>query len=79
MRRGAIVAGEFHAPAPEPPAELLLATATISAYRFRGRPRDPEDGRHRAVVVFAEPTMTPHRLAMLLRDAADRLELLPPT
>lgn len=61
---------------PEPPAETLLVTATISAYRFRGRPRDPLDGRHKRVVVFAAADMRPIQLAADLRAAAERLELL---
>lgn len=62
---------------PGPPSELLLATATISAYRFNGRPRDPLDGRHKRVVLFVRADVHPTQLAADLRAAADRLELLP--
>ena len=57
---------------------MLLATDTISAYMFNGRPRDPLNGQHQRVVVFAPVDVRPHTLAEHLRDAADRLQTLPP-
>lgn len=59
---------------PAPPAEILLATATTLAVRVKGRPRSPETGLHRELVIYAEPTMTGSKLAVRLRDAADRLD-----
>lgn len=57
----------------ERPAEYLLETREVVACRVRGNPRDVENGAHRRVVIFAEPTMTPSRLATYLRSAADAL------
>lgn len=57
----------------ERPAELLLDGRELVAFRVRGRPRDPEDGTHRQVVVFVAPDLAPTRLAGLLRGAADAL------
>jgi hypothetical protein len=62
---------------PGPPTEVLLATGDLLAVRVHGRPRDPQEGHHKAVVVFTDATMSPHRLAGYLRDAAERLELVP--
>ena len=58
----------------ERPAEYLLETRELVAFRVRGRPRDPADGRHREVVIYAQATMTPGRLAAYLRNAAAALD-----
>lgn len=57
-----------------PPTEVLLATATTLAVRVKGRPRSPDTGLHRELVIFTDPTMTGTKLAVRLRDAADRLD-----
>ncbi len=59
---------------PQRPAEYLLGTREVVAFRVRGNPRDVEKGRHREVVIFAQATMSPSRLATYLRAAADALE-----
>lgn len=59
---------------PAPPAEILLQTASTLAVRVKGKPRSPGTGHHRELVIFTEPTMTPPKLAVRLRDAADRLD-----
>jgi hypothetical protein len=63
---------------PAPRADVLLATSTIAAYRFNGRPRDPFNGQHKRVIVFAAADVGPHTLAEHLLDAAERLQTLPP-
>src|SRR5262249_51773515 len=57
-----------------PPSEYLLATRDLVAYRLRGRPRDRQDGKPKAVGIFAGPTTTPAALARLLRNAAQALD-----
>jgi hypothetical protein len=52
----------------------MLATKEVRAVRLRGRPRDPENGQHLAVVIYAHATMTPARLAGYLREAAQALD-----
>lgn len=59
---------------PEPPSATVILTEHCVVHRLNGRPRDPEDGRHRRVVVFTGPMVSRGELAGLLRDVADRLE-----
>ena len=54
----------------------LIRTPNVLALRLNGRPRDPLKGEHKRIVVYAGATMTAAQLAVQLRDAADRLELL---
>jgi hypothetical protein len=39
--------------------------------------RDPDDGRHKIVVIFAAPTLTPVKLGGYVREAAQALDPLP--
>ena len=59
---------------PKPPSDVMVETGDLLALRVHGRARSPLDGKHREVVVFVQPTMTPNQLAILLRGAADRLD-----
>jgi hypothetical protein len=52
----------------------MLATRELVCFRLRGRPRDVQPGHHREVVIYAQPTMTPARLAGYLRAAAQALD-----
>jgi hypothetical protein len=42
-----------------------------------GRVHDPEEGRHRQLVIHAAATFPPERLAELLRDVAATLDASP--
>lgn len=53
--------------------ETLIETAEITVARVMGRPRAPEDGRHRKAVVFVGVEVSTPQVVGLLRDAADRL------
>jgi hypothetical protein len=53
--------------------DVLVETGAALLLRLNGRPRNPESGCHREVVVFSAVTLPPRDLARRLRDAADRL------
>jgi hypothetical protein len=38
----------------------LLSTGDLLAICIHGRPRDPANGQHKAVVIFTAPTMSAH-------------------
>lgn len=54
--------------------KVLIDEREFLVLRLNGIPRDPVDGRHRRLVVYASPTLGSHLVARLLRQAADRLE-----
>jgi hypothetical protein len=54
--------------------ETLVETEELSVVRVMGRPRGPEDDRHRKAVVFVGVETSTGQLVGLLRDAAERLE-----
>jgi hypothetical protein len=54
--------------------ERLVETSDVAAFRVHGRPRDPENGRHRQVVAFSAATVSPIRLAGYLRELATLIE-----
>jgi hypothetical protein len=53
---------------------VLVDERELLVMRLNGIPRDPEDGRHRRVIVYASPTTGLRDLARRLRLAADRLD-----
>ena len=55
-------------------AETLVETEELSIVRVHGRPREPEQGRHRRAVVYVGVETPNRQLVGLLRDAAERLE-----
>jgi hypothetical protein len=54
--------------------EALIETAELSIVRVHGRPREPEQGRHRRAIVYCSVTTSTGELIRLLRDAAAALE-----
>ena len=56
-------------------AELVAETVASEALAVRlDRARLLIDGRHRRVVAYCEPQVTPTRFVQLLRELADELE-----
>lgn len=54
--------------------KVLLDDPELLVVRLNGIPRDPDDGRHRQLVVYTAPTLGTRDLARRLRLAADRLD-----
>jgi hypothetical protein len=55
-------------------ATVLLETREELVVRVNGIPRNPEDGRHRRVIVYSSPTLGTRDLARRLRRTADLLD-----
>ena len=56
-------------------ADLCAETGAREAIAIRlNRAGLPIDGRHRRVVAYCEPQVSPERFAGLLRELADQLE-----
>jgi hypothetical protein len=54
--------------------DFICSIDKAVVYALRGPVRDPVDGRHRRVVVYASPdARAPHVLAAILRNVADEL------
>ncbi len=53
--------------------ETVCETEELVVVRVHGRPREPEQGRHRKVVAYVGVETSTGQLVGLLRDAADRL------
>lgn len=53
-----------------------MRTRDVLVARLNGTARDPVSGQHKRAVVYSTADVSPMRLAALMRDAADRLDLL---